>query len=377
MVKTASTGYVYHPAYLLHDPGPYPIVADGTPRYPYEDVVPHFEGPLRVKRVKELLDLTGLASKLREVPARSAEVEDLYLYHTREHVRRVVEIATVLGYGDAGEFAHMSRGSYEVALLAVGGVMAAVDAVLEGSVRNCYALIRPCGHHAVADRGMGFCLFNNVALAARHAQRRGGAERILILDWDVHHGNGTQAAFYDDPSVLFISLHQDNLYPQNSGLVGQDGEGKGKGFTVNLPLPAGTGDAGYLAAFERVVVPIAKQYAPDLVLISSGLDASAFDPLGRMVVTAEGFRTMTRQMKALADEFAEGRLVIAHEGGYSWHYAPICALAIIEELFGERTAMSNANGEYFAALPPSKVASPDVLRAIDEIIEFQRRHWNL
>ncbi|MGI8552279.1 MAG: class II histone deacetylase [Dehalococcoidia bacterium] len=373
----SQTGLVFHDHYLAHDPG---FAVIGTPPQPYpsNEPVPAFEHPRRVARVKELIDGSGLIDQLIDVPPRPAEAEDVGLFHTRDYIKRVLEISVLLGVGDAGQGARMTRGSYEIALLAAGGAMASVDAVLNGQVRKCYALGRPPGHHAVADMGMGFCIFNNVAVAALHALQRDGAERILIVDWDVHHGNGTQQAFYGNKQVLFISLHQEGLYPENSGLVAQVGEGAGEGFTVNLPLPAGTGDAGYLQAFERVVVPIAKQFAPDLLLVSSGLDASRMDPLGRMMVTAEGFRRMTRSMKEVADDFSGGRMVVMHEGGYSQSYAPFCGLAIVEEMAGVRTSMSDRSGQERAdRFRPSYEVGLDTERALREIIEFQNRYWRL
>jgi acetoin utilization deacetylase AcuC-like enzyme len=181
---------------------------------------------------------------------------------------------------------------------------------------------------------MGFCLFNSAALAVRHAQRGHGIERVALLDWDVHHGNGTQAVFYDDPSVLFVSLHQDGLYPEDQGRVGERGEGEGVGTNINLPLPAGTGDAGYLAAMEEVALPAIAGFGPQLIVLSSGQDAGACDPLGRMSVTAEGFREMTAGLALLADEQCEGRIVAVQEGGYSVDHMPFCVLATVEALAG-------------------------------------------
>lgn len=373
----SQTGLVFHEHYLAHDPG-FAVIGTPPQPYPYDDPEPAWEHPRRVKRVKELIDKSGLINELVPVEPWPAEAEDAGLFHTRDYIRRVLEISVKLGAGDAGQGARMTRGSYEIALLAAGGAMAAVDGVLNGRVSNCYALVRPPGHHAVADKGMGFCIFNNVAIAALHALRRNGAERILIVDWDVHHGNGTQQAFYEDKRVLFISLHQEGLYPPDSGLIEQVGEGAGEGFTVNLPLPAGTGDAGYLAAFERVVVPIAKQFAPDLLLVSSGLDASRADPLGRMVVSVEGFRRMTRAMKEVAGDFSGGRLVVLHEGGYSQSYAPFCGLAITEELAGSRTGMTDLSGQALTdRLRPSREVGLDTERALQEIIAYQNRYWRL
>jgi acetoin utilization deacetylase AcuC-like enzyme len=199
----------------------------------------------------------------------------------------------------------------------------------------------------------------------------------MIIDWDVHHGNGTQSAFYDDPSVLFVSLHQDNWYPLNSGLIGDAGEGKGEGYTVNIPLPGGTGDAGYLAAFERVILPIGRQFQPDLVFISNGVDASIMDPLGRQMVTTEGYRSMTRSLKMLAEEFAGGRLVVAHEGGYSWDYGPQCGYAVLEELAGEQTDWSSIGYDYLAQHPETTRVLPSVENALAGIVGFQGKYWKL
>jgi len=212
--------------------------------------------------------------------------------------------------------------------------MNAVRAVMNGEVRNAYALLRPPGHHALSNRAMGFCIFNNAVIAAHYARKVYGLERVMIVDWDVHHGNGTQDAFYADPGVLFASLHQHNWYPKLSGELEQVGIGAGAGYTINIPLPAGTGDRGYRAAFEQLVVPIGMHYRPQLVIVSAGQDASWLDPLAQMMVTQAGFRNMAELMLGLAEDICEGRLVMLQEGGYSAAYAPYCTVAFVEPLLG-------------------------------------------
>jgi acetoin utilization deacetylase AcuC-like enzyme len=247
------------------------------------------------------------------------------------HVRRVLEAAASGERLDLGEEAWTGPGTHDALLLAAGGPLAAVEAVLDGSLDNAFAVLRPPGHHAERDAAMGFCLVNNVAIAARWAQRVRGLERVAIVDWDVHHGNGTEAIFLDDLSVLTISLHQDALYPEHTGgleVRGADGR------NVNIPLPAGTGDSGYALAFDRVVAPVVRAFRPQLLLIAAGQDTSASDPLGRMSVTVPGFRALADRAVALAGELCGGRLVAVLEGGYSLLHLPLANLAILEGLAG-------------------------------------------
>jgi acetoin utilization deacetylase AcuC-like enzyme len=220
--------------------------------------------------------------------------------------------------------------SYEVALQAAGGVVQAVEQVVRGDAAAAFALVRPPGHHALPDRGMGFCLFNNVAVAAAAARDRWGLRRILILDWDVHHGNGTQAIFYRDPSVLYVSTHQENWYP-GTGHWEEVGEGDGEGYTLNIPLPAETGDEGYRLVFEEVVVPLADAFRPELLLVSAGYDPHFADPLSGMLVTAAGFRTLTELVVAAAGR-GDGRLVAVLEGGYDLPGLATSVVATLEVL---------------------------------------------
>jgi acetoin utilization deacetylase AcuC-like enzyme len=290
--------------------------------------IPPFERPERLAATFRALEGSGILRHVVRLPARSAPRAALELVHDASHVARVLSEPRETTQLD--HEAWIGPGSGTAALLSVGGMLEAVAAVVAGEIENAFVLGRPPGHHAEAGRPMGFCLFNATAVAARWAQLARGAARVAILDWDVHHGNGTEAIFRDDGSVLTISLHQDRLYPYDTGDVGAPGEA-----IVNVPLPAGTGDAGYALAFERVVEPAIRAFAPDLLLVGAGQDAAASDPLGRMAVTVPGFREWTERAVALAGECCGGRLVAFLEGGYSLRHLPVANLAILEALAGQ------------------------------------------
>jgi acetoin utilization deacetylase AcuC-like enzyme len=325
------------------------------------------------------MDLYGIAERMRRIEPILASDEQLTVYHTPEYLARVAAIAQTDG-GDTGVGAPIGRGGDRVARLAAGGTIAAVGAVMGGVVDAAYALVRPPGHHAMADEGMGFCVFNNAVVAARQAQRVHGAARVLILDWDVHHGNGTQAAFWSDPSVLFISLHQDDLYPAGWGAADQVGVGDGEGFTVNIPLPAGAGNRAYAEAFARIVEPIGRAFAPDLVMVSAGQDASVFDPLARMSLTLDGYRAMTEAMLAIAADCCDGRLVVTQEGGYAPQYAPYCSATVAQSLVGlrsEEAPIPDPYGERAVMQPASNEVGLDAERAIKRVVEVQGQYWSL
>jgi acetoin utilization deacetylase AcuC-like enzyme len=324
------------------------------------------------------MDLYGVSDRMSRIAPVIATDEQLMVYHTRQHLDRVAELSALECGGDTGEGAPIGCGGDRVARLAAGGAIAAVDAVLTGEVDAAYALVRPPGHHAMADKGMGFCVYNNAVVAARHAQRVHGLERVLILDWDVHHGNGTQAAFWSDPSVLFISLHQDDLYPAGWGALDQVGIEEGEGFTVNVPLPAGTGNAGYEEAFARIVQPISRQFDPDLVIVSAGQDASVFVPLARMSLTLAGYQAMTEAMMAVAADCCDGRLVVTQEGGYAQQYAPYCSATIAQTLVGRaegEAPIPDPYGERAFTQRQSVELGLDAERAIERAIEMQRNYW--
>jgi acetoin utilization deacetylase AcuC-like enzyme len=342
------TGFLWHERYMWHNTGRAsgPFLSDAAGWL--EPDWRHTENSDTKRRMRNLLDVSGLLDQLVRVDPRPATVEEITRFHPEAYVERIRALSETGGPGD-DPTTFIGKGSYEVALLSAGGVIEAVDAVLDGRVDNIYALVRPCGHHALAEVAMGFCIFGNAAIAARHAQAVRGLSRIAIVDWDVHHGNGTQSAFYDDPSVLTISIHQDNCFPPGSGHVEETGEGPGEGYNINIPLPPGSGDGAYVAAFEQVVVPALERFGPELIIVASGLDASAMDPLGRMMVSPDGYGRMTRLMLDAAARLCEGRLVLEHEGGYSAELVPFCGLAIMEELSGIETPVRDSILQVFPA----------------------------
>jgi len=291
------------------------------------------ENPETKRRLKNLLEVSGLIRELDVRSAPEATREDLLRVHPAGYLD-TFKAASDAGGGELGLRTPFGPGGYEIASLSAGLAKTALFDVLEGRARNAYALSRPPGHHCLPDWPNGFCLLNNIAVAIRAAQAAGLARRIAVVDWDVHHGNGTEAIFLSDPEVLTISLHQERNYPLDTGAAEVRGDGKGHGFNINIPLPPGTGHANYLEAMERIVLPALNRFRPEAIVVACGYDASAMDPLGRMVATAETFRLMTRQVMQAADDLCGGRLVLVHEGGYSELHVPFCGHAAIEELAG-------------------------------------------
>jgi len=289
----------------------------------------HYENPDAKRRFLNLINVTNLDEKLIAIKPREATIEEIQYFHTPEYVKKIKILSDGTG-GDAGSFAPFGAGSFEIACLAAGGAIVAVDAVLDARVENAYVLCRPPGHHAESNEGRGFCIFNNIVIAAKHAQQRRGVKRIAIVDYDVHHGNGTEHAFEADDTVLFISVHQDRLYPLDTGSDKDVGVGKGVGFNINIPLPPGSGIGAYTSVFERVVEPALHAYAPDLILVSSGFDASALDPLSHTMLNSSAFGIMARKLVAVAN----GRIVFVHEGGYSDIHAPFCGIRVVEAMLG-------------------------------------------
>ena len=368
------TGLVYDSRYLDHDPGQWLIRY--TEPYEYDEPDPHPSGPVVARRTHALLRKWGYLDELTAIAPRMGTSENIELVHDRamrEHVERVSRTG-----GDAGTGAPIIAGGEETARLAIGGSLAAVDAIMSGDVRNAFGLVRPPGHHATRTESLGFCVYNNLAIAARYAQQTHGYKRIAILDWDVHHGNGTQDIFYDDDSVLFISFHQDNLFPVDWGKVQDTGAQQGAGHTVNVPLPAGSGNAAYLAALNEIAMPIIREFAPDFIMISAGQDASTQDPLGRMTATVPLYREMARSVRDLAEELCDGRLLVLQEGGYSNSYAPYCGVAVIEGMMtNPPMPVPDPYAPRSDVQPFTNTVGVDQRNAIDLVKKTQRQWWNL
>jgi acetoin utilization deacetylase AcuC-like enzyme len=307
-------GLVYDPIYLEHDTGD------------------HVENSRRLVEAMSRLKETGIKEKLTSLPARPASQEELEMIHAPQYISHVKSKAES-GGGWLDPDTVVSPKSYEAALCAAGGVLAAVEVVMKGEVDNAFALVRPPGHHAIRDRAMGFCIFNNVAIAARFALSRFNLNRVLIVDFDVHHGNGTQDAFYADPEVLYFSTHQYPFYP-GTGWMDETGTGAGEGTTVNFPMAAGWGDEEYLRAFNEVLVPVARRFQPELILVSAGFDPHWADHLAMMTVTITGFVQMATILKELAAELGQGRLVFTLEGGYNLRVVSSSVKAIFDVLLG-------------------------------------------
>ena len=361
-VAARRTGYVYEELFMWHNSG---TISFSKWVEPSE----HWENPDTKRRFNGLLAASGLLDSLVSVRARHASREEICRFHTQRYHDYIVSESSGTG-GDGGELARFGPGGYEIAALSAGGVLAAVEAIVGGSVDNAYCLVRPPGHHAKADMGMGFCIFNNIAIAAKHARALGkGLQRIAIVDYDVHHGNGTQDAFWDDSETLFISIHQDNNYPVGTGAITELGAEGALGSTINLPLPPGCGDGAYDYAFDRVVIPAIHRFKPDIIFVSSGFDASFADPLGRQMLSSKSYASFTKKLLAAADDLCGGRIVFAHEGGYSKDYVPFCGVAVVEQLCGVRSSVEDSYldeclAKGYHACQPHQAAVVDAVAAL-------------
>jgi acetoin utilization deacetylase AcuC-like enzyme len=297
---------------------------------------PEFAG--RLVAIRQRLAEDRLTDRLVELDPQPAADDSLLAVHTAHYLELLAATSRLEHTEMMGLDTYVTPGSFEIARLAAGGVLQAVDAVMSGKAENGLAAVRPPGHHATPSMGMGFCLLNNIAIAARHAQRQHGVKRVLIADYDVHHGNGTQDAFYTDPTVLYISTHQSPLYP-GTGMIQDTGESAGTGYTLNIPLPPGVGDQGYARVFEEVVIPAARRFAPELILVSAGFDAHWDDSLANMQLSLTGYDHLTRQLLALAGDVCNGRIVFVLEGGYNLEALSYAWANVARALLGDSTCV--------------------------------------
>lgn len=337
-----NTGWIYSELYNWHDTGAYNMLwAPDLTIQPGQ----HVENAETKRRFANLVDVSALADDLVRIKPRPATDDEILRFHTPAHISRLQELCAS-GGGEAGGKTHVGRASFDIARLAVGGVLEAVDAVIRGSVDNAYVLCRPPGHHAEAELVTGFCLLANGVLGVEHARAVHGLERIVVVDWDVHHGNGAETAFYDDPNVLTISLHQNNLFPPGRGNLSDTGGASAPGSNMNIPLSPGSGSGAYRYAFDSVVLPAIERFCPDMIFVASGFDAAAMDPLGHMMLSSADYRYMTERLLQVAEKCCGGRIVATHEGGYSPGYVPYCGLAVIEALSGKSAEIEDPFLEY-------------------------------
>ncbi len=326
----------------------------------------HPENHHRLKVIYEMLEDKEMAGKFLEISPRFATMDELELSHSPDYISRVAATADK-SHTMLDPDTHTSPKSFDAAKLAVGGTLELIDRVMTKEIDNGFALVRPPGHHAECDRGMGFCLFNNIAIMARYAILKHSLKRILIVDWDLHHGNGTQNAFYNDPRVLYFSTHQFPHYP-GTGRLAETGIGEGEGYTVNVPLPGGQGDLDYLQIFERVLRPIALQLNPQLIMVSAGFDIYFKDPLGGMNVTPKGFALLTRLLLDIANKSCGGKILFTLEGGYHLDGLRESVQSVLMELKGE------------SLLPKEKEDNKDAIstsidQVIDRVVNIHKASW--
>ena len=363
-------GYAYSPRVLAHDPPPSTVQIAGR-AFTLGSV--NVAQAVLTAQAHDLVERSALASGLARIEPRPAPDESLLAVHTEAYLRRL-RAASAGGPWD-GEYAPVTPATWEAARLTVGGVLAAVDAVLDGAIHSVLVHARPAGHHAEPDRAIASTYLNNVACGVEHARAR-GVERVAIIDWDVHVANGAERIFWDRDDVLAISLHQQDWYPAHAGAVHATGGSGAQGSTVNVPLPAATTDAGYLNAFDTIVAPIVRGFRPDLIMVAAGQDASVFDPTARMMVSAAGFRTLAERVAHLADELAGGRLVVSTEGGYSPIYNPFCLLAVLEGLAGESAGIPDPWHDDATVRAARAPADDRVRRAVADVQRAQPRWFH-
>jgi acetoin utilization deacetylase AcuC-like enzyme len=341
-----NVGLVYDPIYLKHD------------------TEQHIENARRLEQTISHLEQTKLKQQLTLIKPRAATVEELSLVHDNQYISHIQDTAKK-GGGWLDVDTIMSTDSYQAAIHAAGGAIRATEGVMDGELDSAFALVRPPGHHATSLRAMGFCLFNNVAITAKHALAKYKLDRIIIIDFDVHHGNGTQAAFYDDHQVLYVSTHEYPFYP-GTGRLEETGSGDGKGTNINIPLPAGCSDAEYLKVFEQIITPAARRFNPQLIIASAGYDLHWIDEIALMQVSISGFAEIVGIIRGLADELCNGRLVLSLEGGYHLQALAYSVKATLDVLLG------NVTIEDPLGKSPHRSKAPDITQLIGTIKEIHK-----
>ena len=328
----------------------------------------HPENPNRLRSIYGMLQQGDMEGFLTEIPPRLATREELEMVHLPSYVDLIASTAGQPARRlDPDTVA--SPKSYEAACLAVGGVMEAIEAVLQGKVDNVFGLVRPPGHHAERNRAMGFCIFNNIAVGAKYAMKTHGIERVLIIDWDVHHGNGTQNTFYEDPKVLYFSTHRYGFFYPGTGAPAEVGTGKGEGFTVNVPMSPGSGDAEYGNIFLHMLKPIALSYKPQLILVSAGFDTYSRDPLGGMMMTENGYTRLTNIIMDIAQTTCGGKIIISLEGGYDLDGLATSVKAVLRELRGDSTI------DVAECQRNEKNGYENMEGTLEKLRAYHRRYW--
>ena len=328
----------------------------------------HPENPNRLRSIYAMLQQGDMEGQFTEIPPRLATRQELEMVHLPSYIDLIASTADQPPRRlDPDTVA--SPKSYEAACLAVGGVLEAIEAVLQGKIDNAFALVRPPGHHAETNRAMGFCIFNNIAVGAKYVMKIHGMERILVIDWDVHHGNGTQNTFYEDPEVLYFSTHRYGFFYPGTGAPAEVGSGKGEGFTVNVPMSPGSGDAEYGNVFLHILKPIALSYEPQLILISAGFDTYSRDPLGGMGMTERGYARLTNIIMDVAERTCGGKIVITLEGGYDLDGLATSVKAVLRELSGNSTI------DVGECERDERNGYEGISDGLDKIRDYHRRYW--
>ena len=328
----------------------------------------HAESPETKRRLKNLMDVSGLSKQIILTGAEEATEEDLLRIHPLSYLDHFKKVSDA-GGGSLGLEAPIGPGSYEIAKISAGLACAAVEKVYLGEFDNAYSLSRPPGHHCLPDQSMGFCFLANIPIAIERAKAKLGLGKVVVIDWDVHHGNGTQHIYYNRDDVFTISIHQDKCFPANYSGDEDRGEGDGLGYNINIPLYAGCGHEAYLYAFEKIVIPAIRQFQPEMIIVASGYDANAFDPLARLMLHSDSFRAITKMTKEVAEEVCQGKLVLVHEGGYAESYVPFCGLAVMEEISEIQTNVEDPAKDFIELQQPNREFNQFQKNKIDQWVK--------